>query len=337
MAIISALLALVGRALGKILNTVFGWETMMLFGKIPSDRQIYLSVNVFGSVIWLALLIGIAVPSAGVFLLSFVTLPAGIDKEWLRLAMAAIVIALPAAIGLISMKMIEPGRLPPNAASKLNFIAKGYPYTAGLALTLLLMTLLVPVIKISTFLKGWTSDHMPIIVAPEDYAATVDNVTSVLNRRGYAAEKAPAGWMLAVPTKIFLFFAGGSVKEMTTGHLTLVRAENLEVLLHPSDLMISGKKFDVVHVRAILTEELAFSKAHMTWSKEANEMEAEMADLNQAMGRLHSEQIVRSWKKIDDRLKNGEITFEEWEILFLKKILLQRNLCQALNSEIARK
>ena len=30
--------------LSKLLNTAFGWATTLLFGKVPSDRQIYLSL-----------------------------------------------------------------------------------------------------------------------------------------------------------------------------------------------------------------------------------------------------------------------------------------------------
>jgi len=48
MAIVQALLALVFRSAGRLLNMVFGWATMMLFGKVPQDRQIYLSIIAFG-------------------------------------------------------------------------------------------------------------------------------------------------------------------------------------------------------------------------------------------------------------------------------------------------
>jgi hypothetical protein len=60
MAIIQGLLALLTRSIGRVLNTAFGWATIMLFGKVPQDRQIYLSVVAFGSVAWLIVLLGIA-------------------------------------------------------------------------------------------------------------------------------------------------------------------------------------------------------------------------------------------------------------------------------------
>src|SRR5262249_44347645 len=42
----------------------------------------------------------------------------------------------------------------------------------------------------------------------------------------------------------------------------------------PSDVIISGRDTDVAHARAILGEQLTVTKAYLTWSKEANEIES---------------------------------------------------------------
>ncbi|PYO49821.1 MAG: hypothetical protein DMD84_17300, partial [Candidatus Rokuibacteriota bacterium] len=75
MVILQALLTLLTRSAGKLLNTAFGWATVMLFGRVSKDRQIYLSVIAFGSVLWIVALISLAAPGFGTFLLTFVTLP----------------------------------------------------------------------------------------------------------------------------------------------------------------------------------------------------------------------------------------------------------------------
>src|SRR5207247_5260458 len=107
MAIIQGILALLTRSIGRVLNTAFGWATIMLFGKVPQDRQIYLSVVAFGSVAWLVVLLGIAFPSAGTFLLSFVPLPKWVDKTWVRLAMLVAAVVLPLIVGLVSLRMVD--------------------------------------------------------------------------------------------------------------------------------------------------------------------------------------------------------------------------------------
>src|SRR5512132_2598227 len=95
MVIVQAILAAIFRSAGKLLNTAFGWATVMLFGRVPQDRQIYLSLVSFGSVIWLLTLVGIAFPRIGTFLLSFVPLPEWIDKKWIRLAMLGAALVIP--------------------------------------------------------------------------------------------------------------------------------------------------------------------------------------------------------------------------------------------------
>ncbi len=62
MVLVQGLLALVTRQASKLLNTAFGWATMLLFGQVPQDRQLALSAITFGSVLWLTVLIGIAFP-----------------------------------------------------------------------------------------------------------------------------------------------------------------------------------------------------------------------------------------------------------------------------------
>ena len=54
----------------------------------------------FGSVIWVVLLVGVAFPAAGVWLLSFAPIPDWVDEGLVRLAMLGAVLVLPAAWAL---------------------------------------------------------------------------------------------------------------------------------------------------------------------------------------------------------------------------------------------
>jgi hypothetical protein len=75
MAILQAILAEILNYIGTILNTTFGWATTMLFGKVPKDRQLYVTLSSIGAVIWLITLLGIAFPAVAVFIFSFVKIP----------------------------------------------------------------------------------------------------------------------------------------------------------------------------------------------------------------------------------------------------------------------
>src|SRR5215213_2288593 len=146
MAIVQAILAVVFRSAGKLLNTAFGWATMMLFGKVPQDRQIYLSVIAFGSIGWIVAVLGIIFPSFATFLLAFVPLPAWVDRTWVRLAMLAAAAIIPLVVGFVSTRMLAREQRPTGVVANLVSVLKGYPYTLALAVTLLMMTVLAPVI-----------------------------------------------------------------------------------------------------------------------------------------------------------------------------------------------
>jgi hypothetical protein len=129
MAIIQILLAALARSAGRILNTAVGWATTMIFGRVPEKRQIYVSVMTFGSLVWIAVIVGIAFPSAGTFLLSFVPLPSWVDRKWVRLAMTIAAAVLPALVGAVSLLLRDPDERPTGSA-RVRAVLRGYPFTA---------------------------------------------------------------------------------------------------------------------------------------------------------------------------------------------------------------
>ena len=98
----------------------------------------YVSIMTFGSLVWIAVTVGIAFPSVGTFLLSFVPLPSWVDRKWVRLAMTVAAAVLPALVGTVSLLLRDPDERPVGAA-RLRTVLRGYPFTLGLAVTLLMM------------------------------------------------------------------------------------------------------------------------------------------------------------------------------------------------------
>ena len=332
MAIVQALIALLARSAGRLLNTVFGWATVMLFGKVPDDRQIYLSIMAFGSVAWLAVAIGIAFPAVGVFLLAFVPLPDWVNDNWVRLIMLGLALLIPPLVGLLSIKMLDEEQRPKSARDKAMAVLKGYPYTCGLALTLVMMTLFAPFLMLHALVRRWKTDHVPVIVEATDYMHLVGEIETALAAADWKTERRRASWMLRLPTKTLTALAGGAIEKMVADQLTTLASDKLEVTLHPSDLVISGAQQDVAHVRAVLAEQLAFSDAYFTWSKEANEIEDRMqavwGELQRGIMRFTPEDVVARIQEIDRDLRQLKVPYEEWEVLFRQKLLLERGMLQ---------
>ncbi|MFN3653479.1 MAG: hypothetical protein ACK47B_28195 [Armatimonadota bacterium] len=334
MAIIQGLLAVIARSAGKLLNTVFGWATTLLFGKVSEDRQIYLSIMSFGSVAWLVVAIGVIFPSVGTFLLAFVPLPEWVNDNWVRLIMLAAALLIPLLVGGIALKLLEPDQRPEDAAGKAKVILKGYPYTLGIAVTLVLMTLFAPLLKLPALARRWETQHVPVVVDSDQYCSTLEQVERALEETGWQLRRGPASWMLRLPTRVLTALAGGAIENMVARQLTTLRSDNLEVTLHPSDLVVSGKEAEVAHARAVVAEQLAFAPAYMTWTREANGLEDQLDALwrenrdrpaagedRRALERLH---------QIEEALKGLRISYEEWEVLTRQKLLLERSILRSL-------
>jgi YtxH-like protein len=334
MAIIAPILAALSRMAGKLLNTIFGWATVTLFGRVPQSRQIFLSIIALGSVLWLAVVLGIAFPDFGTFLLGFVPLPDWVNEAWVRLAMLVAAVLIPVVVGVISQLMLEPGERPQGILAKGKEVLKGYPYTLGLALTLVLMTILVPFIKLRVIMKRWSSQHMPVLVEADDYLKVVDLIERTLDERAWSTQRQQASWMLRLPTRLLTFFASGAIDDLVAENLTVLRAPSLEVVFHPADLVINGKKEDVVHARAAITEQLSFSEAHLTWTKEGNELEDQLNELWRRIkgtkGKSYWTRAAARLQDIDRELGRLEVPFEEWEVLFRTRLMLERELLRGV-------
>lgn len=326
MAILQALIAALTRSAGKLLNTVFAWATVLLFGRVSEDRQIYLSAIAFGSVIWLVTVVGVAFPAFATFLLSFVPLPEWVDKQWVRLAMLAAVVVLPAVVGGLSVVMLDKAERPKGAGATLKTIVKGYPYTVGLALTLVMMTAFAPVIKIRALVKRWTSEHVPVIIESEDYPEVVDAAQRALAEGGLSTRRARASFMLRAPTKVLTFFAGGAVNDLVADRMTRLVSAKVEIVLHPSDIVINGREAVAAHARAILAKRLVFTPAHLTWDKEANELEDRLVAIWRGRHARPTRVSLQELEAVEAELDRLEVPYEEWEVLFRELLLVQRGL-----------
>ena len=106
MAILATVFGLVGRFTGKLLTMSLGWASLLLFGRVPKDKEIFLAAITFGSVLWVVLLVGVLLPDAGVFLLSFAPIPDWVDEFWIRIAMLAAAAIIPPVLSAATLKLL---------------------------------------------------------------------------------------------------------------------------------------------------------------------------------------------------------------------------------------
>jgi hypothetical protein len=331
MAILQALFMALSRRAGQLVNTLFGWATQLLFGKVSRDKQLFLSGMALGSIAWLISVLGIALPEVGTFLLAFIPLPEGIDQNWIRLLMLFIAAALPLIVGGLGVMALSPEDQPKTVLERVKAVLRGYPYTFGLSITLLLMIAFAPFMMLPLMAKRWTTDHVPLIVEANEYEILVAELEETLAAGGWKTVRQPVSWMVRLPTQILVSLAGTLVDRFVVEELTMLQSEKLTVTVHPADLVLNGSKFEVVRVRALLTERLAFSRANQTWTKEANDLENRVTALWQ---QLHAQQISplaarQQLKQMEQERNRLNMEFEEWEILERQQLLVERSLLDA--------
>jgi hypothetical protein len=331
MALLQGLLAAVFRSLGKILNTAFGWATILLFGKVPAKKQTYLSAASLGSLVWLIAALGVASPRVAAFLLAFITLPEWFGDNWLRLVMLGAVVIIPPIVGVLALLMVDAEDRPQGVGGKIKGVLRGYPYTLGLSLTFLIMMIFAPIMKLQALWRRWKALHVPIVVESEHYLDVLADLERAIDDSGIETRREPATWLVRFPTKLLTLFAGSTLARFVASELTTLRGDEMELVLHPSDMILRGKEKVIARVRAIITEKVTFMKAHFTYEKEAQEIEDRLLEVFEAsrdrgeLGQLDRKGL-EALHQIEKDMRRIELPYEEWEVLYREKLQVERVL-----------
>jgi hypothetical protein len=337
MIVIQTVLALLIRSLGRVFNMAFGWATIMLFGRVPQERQIFLSIVAFGSIVWLTAVIGVAFPGAATFLLAFVSLPQWVHHIWIRIAMMVAVLVVPPLVGESAIRAMQPDAQPMGWSRIRSALLSGYRVTSGIALALVALMLVAPVLSIRNFMRRWTTRHIPIVIHREDYLEVLDRVQAVLAAGGMPAERSPAGGLLRLPTVIMAFTTGRKIRGLDTEAARLSTG-SVEIFLYPFDLVISGHKPHVSRAQSMVAERLPLTRAYMTWSHEGNVLEDRLKHIRTRVdkqvhaGQLPAAGAMAELEKVGRDLALACLPYEEWEVLFRHLLMAERDILLAARS-----
>jgi hypothetical protein len=321
-ALLAPLIAFLGRFVGRVLTTAFGWASIMLFGRVPQSKQMLLAGVSLGSLLWLATLVGIAFPDAGTFLIGFVPAPDFVEEGWIRLAMLVLAVLLPLLIGVAGLFLLDAADRPSGAGLALP-ILRGYPYAAVLALVLAGMVVVAPIRKLRTLFKRWDDAHVAVVVQPGGYERVARDVELTLDAAGLQIGRSRAPLVLELPSKLLAAVGGESVRRLVPDRLFVLKSRELEVTLHPADIALSGTKPAVARARAAIAAEMPFTAAYLTTSKEGQQVEDVLRAV--AEGRAPGGALA----EIDRRLTSIVVPHEEWEVLYRERLQVERELRDA--------
>jgi hypothetical protein len=330
MAILAALFAFGSRFAGKILTTALGWASTLLFGRVPADRQPILLGITFGSVIWLVLLGGVLFPDVGTFLLVLVP-PQDFVPEWvIRVAMLIAALIVPAVVGVLTV-LLRPAadRTPRTFAEG---VARGYPLTVLLAVLLVFLAGLALWRRATSLARGWTDAHVPIVVTAGAYEQVADDLDRAVTAAGLEVTPRTAPAVMSTPARWLATVAGRGSAGLVPDRLIQLDGKDLDILIYPMDLLISGRPQLVNRARAAMASRLTTSAAHLTISAEGQAVEDRLtrlarppADDPSARPRF-DDAASTALAAIDDTLATIEVPYEEWEVLYRQRLQVERDL-----------
>ncbi|HET7181789.1 MAG TPA: hypothetical protein VFI15_06110, partial [Candidatus Limnocylindrales bacterium] len=281
MAIIGSLFALLGRFVGRVLTTTLGWASVLLFGRVPKDRQVWLAVLTFGSLAWVIAVIGILLPDVGTLLLAAVPRPDWVPEDLVRLVMLAIAVVLPPILGGITLLLAEPEERP-TGFGLVTQVLRGYLFAPTLAVTLVVLAVAGTIRKLGAVIKRREDAHIAIVVRPGRYEALVSTLETTLRKGELIDRRGPGSTILVVPAHILAAVAGRGIGRYVPDKLIVLEGPQLRVAVYPADLALTGEKDDVARARALVARDVSSRDAWFTTTRESQQVEDRMAALEKA-------------------------------------------------------
>src|SRR5688572_2927078 len=326
MALLAPLFAFIGRQIGRIVQMAFGWATILLFGRVPQRKQLLLAGVALGSILWVVTLLGVLLPDVGAWLIAFVPAPDFIAEDWIRLAMLVLAIVLPLAVGAGGLLLMDEADRPAGIGGKAVQVLRGYPYAAVLSGVILFLLVVAPIFKLRTIIKRWDDAHIPIVIKPDQYDRVASDLEAAVDGAGLDLARARAPRVLEAPSRLLAAVGGDSVRRLVPERIVMLRARDLELTIHPSDVAIAGSKEAVARARAAVANRLTKTEAYLTASKESQQIEDAVLALRDAPDR---EEALATLEAIDVRLAKLTVPYEEWEVLYRQRLQVERDLLRA--------
>jgi len=328
MALLQALVALIGRSAGKILYAIFGWAVRALFGYTTGARRTLLTGLVALAALWPVLLLGVAWPRVATFALTFVPLSKQVDEHWLRGAWIALAVLVPTLVGVM-LAVQQPAEATPEPAWKR--VARGYPMTVGLTSAFWLSFVSVPVERVAAAARRLEEVYVPLVTTSGSYAAAAARIEQALDAHGFALRRAEPGFWTATPLRILRALGGDALRDFVPERLAYFESGTLVAALFPSGLMLRGSPERTVLAHGLAVEALTECDVYQTTDADAQRLEREI----HRVWRVFDEDPVAHRdaaplrSRLDDiagELARSKLPYDDWQIVYRQVLQLARTL-----------
>ncbi len=328
MAFLQAILTVIARSAGKILNAIFGWAVRALFGQPSPKEQPFLTGVVATAAAWPVLLLGVALPKLAALLIAFVPLHNRVPPWMIRLVWLGLALFVPVVVGLAVASKAPLGSIRESFWMR---VARGWPITIGLAAAFVVMFVTVPVLKIVSLVRGDKQEQVPLVTHSSTYHEVAGLVVAALDRHGFQLRAARPGWWMSVPTTILRKLGGDAFRGYVPDRLEYFRERGLEAALYPNGLLLRGVRRKVARAHGLVSEALSHSPALQTMDPQAQELERRIHSLwdvfdRDPVGNVGAPPLRAAVERLARELSEAEVPFEDWQILYRELSQLDREL-----------
>ncbi len=327
-AILQALLALISKSAGKVLNAIFGWAVRALFGRTTAKEQMFLSGLVGAAVAWPLLVVGTLLPKTGALMLAFVPIPHWVPSWIVRIVWLGLAALVPFSLGLAMA-----AKAPPSAAreSIIKRLLRGFPITIGLAAAFIIMFVSVPIMRFWALVKRQVSADVPIVTDTAAYHEVAALALAVLNRHGFDLRPAQPGWWVRAPTQILSWFGGEAFRAFVPQRLEHFESPALAISFYPSGAVLRGQPQKTTWAHGLLAECVAHSPGLQTVTPETQDLERQIRRIwkvldDEPAAHAHSARLLGRTRELAHELGKVNVGFEDWQVVYRQILQLERAL-----------
>lgn len=314
MVFLQALVELGRRSLGKVLQSIFGWSVNVIFGAVGKDEKTLLSAAVAGAAFWPVLLTGTLFPRVAALVLAFVPLPKSVADGVLRAGWIALAVAVPLLVGWVVGRRAEGGW-------SVRRILSGFPVTLGIAAAFLVAFVVVPIQKLAAFVRGETSEHVPLIVEDSDAEPVSRTLRETLAAAGFtlAVAKPPRLQKLISAILRATSVAAGRGDAAPPRYYA---GEKLALSFSANGVDLRGRPSDVLRAHSLIAERATELPALQTTDPEAQDLERRV---HRAWTRRKDAAgaFPRELRALARELSVLDCPYDEWQIVYREVLQLR--------------
>jgi hypothetical protein len=315
MALLTALVAFIGRKLMTVVQAILGWSVTSIFGRLPSMKQTALSVALLISLLWPVAVLGLFFPAVSAWAFAMLPLQNWLGPRVVRAGTLALAILLPLAVGAITRWIAPIPGAPPW-----RLVISGYPLTLGFAAASLVTAVTVPLVRLSSAIRKWYDEHVFVQPREGEYGHALRQLVRACEASGIPVTVETVPVRMRIATTVLKILASGTVREIVSEDPKMLRGDGVELYLYPADLLLRGEPAKIACVRAAMTRTWLERYAFTVADPRAQELQERLQGIwenarrrgDDATGRL---ELVESLAVFAADLARSAVPFDQWIML----------------------